>query len=105
MCNVRLRSFYDKDAPIYTMSRFLPPSKVLRHSLSFSAKQETTISMIPILACASAAFQSILTASRSRARAMASAATSCTCTMAPFNCSERRDVRRAASGRRCWMRR
>ena len=22
------RSFYDKDAPIYTMSRFLPPSKV-----------------------------------------------------------------------------
>jgi glucose-1-phosphate adenylyltransferase len=22
-------SFYDKDAPIYTMSRFLPPSKVL----------------------------------------------------------------------------
>ena len=24
-----LRSFYDKEAPIYTMSRFLPPSKVL----------------------------------------------------------------------------
>ena len=24
-----LCSFYDKDAPIYTMSRFLPPSKVL----------------------------------------------------------------------------
>ena len=23
------RSFYDKDAPIYTMSRFLPPSKVM----------------------------------------------------------------------------
>ena len=23
------RSFYDKDSPIYTMSRFLPPSKVL----------------------------------------------------------------------------
>jgi glucose-1-phosphate adenylyltransferase len=22
-------SFYDKDAPIYTMSRFLPPSKVM----------------------------------------------------------------------------
>jgi glucose-1-phosphate adenylyltransferase len=22
-------SFYDKDAPIYTMSRFLPPSKIL----------------------------------------------------------------------------
>lgn len=22
-------SFYDKDAPIYTMSRFLPPSKVV----------------------------------------------------------------------------
>ena len=26
---VMLRSFYDKDAPIYTMSRFLPPSKVM----------------------------------------------------------------------------
>ncbi len=25
----RARSFYDKDSPIYTMSRFLPPSKVL----------------------------------------------------------------------------
>lgn len=22
-------SFYDRDAPIYTMSRFLPPSKIL----------------------------------------------------------------------------
>ena len=80
---MRLRSFYDKDAPIYTMSRFLPPSKVLRHSPSFSAKQETTMSMIPTLACASAAFQSNLTASPCCARAMASAATSCTCTMAP----------------------
>ncbi len=26
-------SFYDKDAPIYTMSRFLPPSKVLEANL------------------------------------------------------------------------
>lgn len=36
---MRLRSFYDKDAPIYTMSRFLPPSKVLLYSMSFPAAQ------------------------------------------------------------------
>lgn len=24
-----MRSFYDRDAPIYTMSRFLPPSKLM----------------------------------------------------------------------------
>lgn len=29
-------SFYDKDAPIYTMSRFLPPSKVTNSSISRS---------------------------------------------------------------------
>ncbi|KAG2489639.1 hypothetical protein HYH03_011918 [Edaphochlamys debaryana] len=29
-------SFYDKDAPIYTMSRFLPPSKVLDAEVSMS---------------------------------------------------------------------
>ncbi|KXZ56980.1 hypothetical protein GPECTOR_1g885 [Gonium pectorale] len=29
-------SFYDKDAPIYTMSRFLPPSKVLDADVSMS---------------------------------------------------------------------
>lgn len=28
--SVYLCSFYDNDAPIYTMSRFLPPSKVLK---------------------------------------------------------------------------
>ena len=27
-CTTWLCSFYDRDAPIYTMSRFLPPSKV-----------------------------------------------------------------------------
>ena len=29
-------SFYDKDAPIYTMSRFLPPSKVTNSTISRS---------------------------------------------------------------------
>ena len=29
-------SFYDKDAPIYTMSRFLPPSKITNSSISRS---------------------------------------------------------------------
>ena len=30
------RSFYDRDAPIYTMSRFLPPSKVQDAEISQS---------------------------------------------------------------------
>lgn len=29
-------SFYDKDAPIYTMSRFLPPSKITNSAISRS---------------------------------------------------------------------
>lgn len=29
-------SFYDKDAPIYTMSRFLPPSKITNSTISRS---------------------------------------------------------------------
>lgn len=29
-------SFYDKDAPIYTMSRFLPPSKITNSNISRS---------------------------------------------------------------------
>jgi glucose-1-phosphate adenylyltransferase len=31
-----VRSFYDKDAPIYTMSRFLPPSKITNSTISRS---------------------------------------------------------------------
>lgn len=34
------RSFYDKDAPIYTMSRFLPPSKV--HAIDCGIYQHYT---------------------------------------------------------------
>ncbi len=33
-CTCVYCSFYDRDAPIYTMSRFLPPSKVLDAEIS-----------------------------------------------------------------------